>query len=94
VRRLGTDVAWAEDPPSFTRRFVTNVRIDPADPFELRVRDYLLLYRSRGDRGVYDLLSGERHHVLRPNNGSFQIASRRVILDQASLGTKNLGVFL
>lgn len=95
VRRLGTDVAWAEDPPSFTRRFITNVRIDPADPAELRVRDYLLLYRSRGDRGAYDLLSGERQHVLRPADGdAFRIASRRVILDQASLGTKNLGVFL
>jgi 3-phenylpropionate/cinnamic acid dioxygenase small subunit len=27
VRRLGTNVAWAEDPPSLTRRFVTNIRV-------------------------------------------------------------------
>jgi 3-phenylpropionate/cinnamic acid dioxygenase small subunit len=27
VKRLRTDVAWAEDPPSHTRRFVTNIRV-------------------------------------------------------------------
>lgn len=94
VRRLGTDVAWAEDPPSFTRRFVTNFRIDPEQGDEVRVRDYLLLYRSRGDGGTHDLISGEREHVLRGHDDGFQIASRRVVLDQASIGTKNLGVFL
>jgi 3-phenylpropionate/cinnamic acid dioxygenase small subunit len=94
VRRLGTDVAWAEDPPSFTRRFVTNFDIEPEDDGEVRVRDYLLLYRSRGDGGVYDLISGEREHRLRVDDGHFQIAHRRVVIDQASLGTKNLGVFL
>jgi PAH dioxygenase small subunit len=94
VRRLGTEVAWAEDPPSFTRRFVTNFRIDPERDGEVSVRDYLLLYRSRGDGGHHDLVSGEREHVLRPHDEGFQIASRRVVLDQASVGTKNLGVFL
>lgn len=94
VRRLGTDVAWAEDPPSFTRRFVSNFRIEPERDGEVRVHDYLLLYRSRGDGGTHDLISGEREHVLRPHDGGFRIAGRRVIVDQASLGTKNLGVFL
>lgn len=60
----------------------------------MRVRDYLLLYRSRGDGGVHDLISGERAHVLRVEDGGFRLASRRVVIDQASLGTKNLGVFL
>jgi PAH dioxygenase small subunit len=94
VRRLGTDVAWAEDPPSFTRRFVTNFRIEPEQDGEVRVRDYLPLYRSRGDGGTHDLISGEREHVLRSHDDGFQIAGRRVVLDQASIGTKNLAVFL
>lgn len=94
VRRLGTDVAWAEDPPSFTRRFVSNFDIEPEEDGEVRVRDYLLLYRSRGDGGVYDLISGEREHLLRVDVSGFRLASRRVVIDQASLGTKNLGVFL
>jgi PAH dioxygenase small subunit len=94
VKRLGTDVAWAEDPPSFTRRFVTNFEIAPEEDGEVRVRDYLLMYRSRGDGGVHDLISGEREHVLRVSEEGFRLASRRVVLDQASIGTKNFGVFL
>ncbi|MEO3872168.1 aromatic-ring-hydroxylating dioxygenase subunit beta [Nonomuraea sp. B12E4] len=52
VRRLGTNVAWAEDPPSFTRRFVTNVKVAWGEcENEFAVRSYLPLHRSRGDRG-------------------------------------------
>jgi len=95
VRRLLTDVAWAEDPPSFTRRFVTNFRFEagPADD-ELTVRTNLLLYRSRHATGAHDLLSGERTDVLRLVDGRLRIARRRVVLDQAAIGTKNLGIFL
>lgn len=95
VRRLRTDVAWAEDPPSHTRRLVTNVRIRliVGSP-ELAVRSNLLLFRSRGDRGAYDLIVGERHDVFRHVDDGWRIASRRAILDQSSLGTKNLAVFL
>jgi PAH dioxygenase small subunit len=95
VRRLGTDVAWAEDPPSVTRRFVTNVKVGLGESSnEITVRTYLLLYRTRGDRGTHDLLSCVRHDVLRVVPDSFRIARRRVVLDQAVLGTKNLAVFL
>lgn len=96
VRRLRTDVAWAEDPPSHTRRFVTNVRITPAAGVdaELDVRSNLMLFRSRGDLGAYDLIVGERHDRLRLGDGAWRISRRRAILDQSSLGTKNLGVFL
>jgi 3-phenylpropionate/cinnamic acid dioxygenase small subunit len=94
VKRLRTDVAWAEDPPSLTRRFVTNLRIVPDGDGELAVRSNLMLFRSRGDLGAYDLIVGERHDRLRSVDGGWRIASRRAILDQASLGTKNLAVFL
>lgn len=95
VRKLGTDVGWAEDPPSLTRRFVTNIRAEWGDrPDELKVRSYLLLFRSRGDRGHHDLLAGVRHDVLRTVLNGFRIARRRIVLDQTSLGTKNLAIFL
>lgn len=95
VRRLGTDVAWAEDPPSLTRRFVTNIKVSWGQrEGELAVRSYLLLYRSRGDQGTHDLLSGERHDLLRVEGDQMRIARREVLLDQVTLGTKNLAVFL
>jgi PAH dioxygenase small subunit len=95
VRRLRTDVAWAEDPPSHTRRLVTNVRIRLTDvDNELDVRSNLLLFRSRSDRGEYDLIVGERHDRFRLADGEWKICRRRIVLDQSSLATKNLGVFL
>jgi 3-phenylpropionate/cinnamic acid dioxygenase small subunit len=95
VRRLATDVAWAEDPRSHTRRFVTNIRIEPAGTDgELLVRSNLMLFRSRGDMGAYDLIVGERHDRLRLVDGEWRICRRRAVLDQSSLSTKNLGVFL
>ncbi|MEN2740596.1 3-phenylpropionate/cinnamic acid dioxygenase subunit beta [Microbacterium sp. X-17] len=95
VRRLRTDVAWAEDPPSHTRRLITNIRIRLTDvPDELDVRSNLLLFRSRGDRGQYDLIVGERQDRFRKVGDEWKISRRRAILDQSSLSTKNLGVFL
>ncbi|MFZ0040239.1 MAG: 3-phenylpropionate/cinnamic acid dioxygenase subunit beta [Solirubrobacteraceae bacterium] len=95
VRRLGTDVAWAEDPPSLTRRLVTNIRVAAgAGDDDLTVKSNLLLFRSRGDRGRHDLVCGQREDVLRRVDGTLRIARRRALLDQASLGTKNLAIFL
>ena len=95
VQRLKTDFAWAEDPPSRTRRFVTNVRIRPADdPDQLDVRSYLLIYRNRGDTARHDLISGERHDRLRRVGAAWKLARRSFVVDQAVLGTRNLAIFV
>ncbi len=60
VQRLATDHAWTEDPPSRTRHFVTNVRTFRHQAGELRVESALLLFRSRGDTRVPDLVSAGR----------------------------------
>lgn len=95
VKRLRTDVAWAEDPPSHTRRLITNLRVRPGeDPGLVTARTNFLLFRSRGDLGAHDLIVGERQDILRREGGTWLITRRRIVLDQSSLGTKNLGVFL
>lgn len=95
VERLRTDFAWAEDPPSRTRHFVSNVRVNGTDePDAFEVRSYLLLYRNRGGDAGADLLSGERQDVWRRVDGGWRLARRRVLVDQATLGIKNLAVFL
>lgn len=95
IKRLATDSAWAEDPPSRVRHFVSNVRVaEPAAGNELAVRSYLLVYRNRGSDPGHDLLSGERFDVLRRVDGELRLAARRVILDQATVGTKNLAILL
>jgi 3-phenylpropionate/cinnamic acid dioxygenase small subunit len=95
VERLSGDYAWAEDPPSRTRRFVTNQRVFTLDGSEdLRVRSNLLLYRERGDETEPQLLSGERVDDLREVDGRLKLIRRRVLLDHATLLTPNLGIFL
>jgi PAH dioxygenase small subunit len=93
VARLKTDFAWAEDPPSRTRRFVSNVRVSPGADGETAVRSYLLIYRNRGDTPAVEILSCERRDVLVRAGGGWKVRRRTIIVDQASLGAKNLAIF-
>lgn len=95
VRRLETEYAWAEDPPSRTRHFVTNIRVTPADEDdELAVRSNLLLYRSQGTELHHDLISAERRDVLRRTEEGMRLARRKILLDHSVLTTHNLSIFL
>ena len=95
VRRLETEYAWAEDPPSRTRHFVTNVRVaEGEEDDEVTVRTNLLLYRSRGSDPRQDLLSAECKDVLRKEDGQWKLRRRVILLDHSVLMTHNLSVFL
>jgi 3-phenylpropionate/cinnamic acid dioxygenase small subunit len=94
VKRYDSEYAWAENPPSRTRRLVSNVRVRGEANDEIDVRNNLLLYRSQGDTTEYDLIVGERKDVLRRVDGSLKLAERVVHLDQTILGTRNLSFFL
>lgn len=95
VRRLETNMAWSEDPPPRTSRFVTNVRVVPSDrePGAFVVRSNLFLYQNRLEREV-NTFSAAREDVLRQHGDSFRIAERTVRLDQAVVLAKSLSVFL
>lgn len=95
VERLETEHAWAEDPPSRTRRFVTNIRCWEGDtPDEIVARSNLLLFRSRGDILGPDLLSGQRTDLLRRTDDGHRLVRREVLLDESVLRTQNLAIFL
>jgi len=95
VDRLHTDFAWAEDPPSRTRRMISNVRVRPtASEAELDVRSYILLYRSRGTEAGADLISAERRDVWRRVDATWRLARRFVLFDQSTLGVASLTNFL
>ena len=96
VERLDTKSAWAEDPPSRTRRFVSNVRIwETATANEFEVESYLLLTRSRYEQSRLAELSCVRHDLLRVDATSgFKLARREIIIDQAVVGMPNIALFL
>ena len=95
VRRLETEYAWAEDPPSRTRHFVTNIRVaEGEEEDEVAVKSNLLLYRSRGSDPEHDLISAERRDVLRKEEGQWKLRRRVILLDHSVVTTHNLAVFL
>jgi ethylbenzene dioxygenase subunit beta len=91
VDRVETGFAWAEEPPSRIRHLVTNVRVrrEPGADGEVRARSYVMIYRSRWDRPHYDILTGERHDVLRHEQGRWRLAYRKVVLDNTTIPTHN-----
>lgn len=87
--------AWAEDPPSRCRRFVTNVRVAERDtPGEYEVVSYFFLERSRGDSPDNENITAERRDVWREVEGEYKLAQREIIVDQSVLGMSNFAVFL
>jgi phthalate 3,4-dioxygenase beta subunit len=94
VQRLYTEHAWAEDPPSRTRHFVSNVRTFAFSDTELYVESALLLFRSRGDTREGDLISAGRTDLLRLTEGGMRLARRQIKVDESVLRTQNLAVFL
>jgi biphenyl 2,3-dioxygenase subunit beta len=93
VERVYAKNAWAEMPPSRTRHFVSNVRVKRDDGSELEVRSNFLVYRTRMETDQ-DMFVGERQDLLRRVDGSFKIARRTIVLDQAVLAAKNISVFI
>jgi 3-phenylpropionate/cinnamic acid dioxygenase small subunit len=100
VARFATEHAWAEDPPSRLRHFITNVRTFECDSIEgasqLIVESAELLFRSRGDVNESALVSCGREDLLRRADGSatWKLARRRIIADESVLRMQNLAVFL
>ena len=93
VDRLDTGMAWAEDPPSRTRHFVSNVEVEPGDrEGELKVYSNFIMYRTRAETEE-DFYVGSRQDVLRAMGGDLKIAYRMIVLDQNVLLAKNLSNF-
>ena len=93
VDRLDTGMAWAEDPPSRTRHLISNVEVEPGErESELKVYSNFIMYRSRGETEE-DFYVGSREDVLRNVDGSWQLASRKIVFEQNVLSAKNLSNF-
>ncbi|MEE8466536.1 MAG: 3-phenylpropionate/cinnamic acid dioxygenase subunit beta [Dehalococcoidia bacterium] len=93
VERLGSGMAWAEDPPSRTRHFVSNVQLEPGpNDNELRVFSNFIMYRSRGET-EQDFYVGSREDILRQEGGQWKVAYRKIVMDQNVLLAKNISNF-
>jgi biphenyl 2,3-dioxygenase beta subunit len=89
IQRLSVGRAWAEDPPSRTRRLVTNVRLLSVDGDEINVGCNFKLYRTRLN-SEEDSWIGRREDLLRRVDGGFKLARRHIFLEQTVILSQNM----
>lgn len=95
IRKVTSEMGWAENPPSRTRHLISNVIVkESSEANTYEVSSAFLLYRNRLERQV-DIFAGERRDVLRraDNHAGFKIARRTILLDQSTLLSNNLSMF-
>jgi 3-phenylpropionate/cinnamic acid dioxygenase small subunit len=93
VERVYARTAWAEMPPSRTRRLISNIRVKWDDGEQIQVQSNFIAYRTRMEKDE-DFFVGTRQDILRRIENGFKIARRTIILDQAILRAKNISIFL
>jgi 3-phenylpropionate/cinnamic acid dioxygenase small subunit len=92
VRRL-EHTAWAEEPFTRTRRFLTNLRVNESEN-GLRVESYLLVMCSRQASPEWEMLSCRRlDHFQRSEAGPLKLLRREIEIDQVVLGLTTLSIF-
>jgi len=89
VDRLRVGRAWAEDPPSRTRRLITNIRIMGAQGDDLNTACNFKLYRTRLN-SEEDTWIGRREDTLRRVDGEFRLARRHIYLEQTVILSQNM----
>lgn len=95
VARLGTDYAWAEDPPTRTRHLITNVMARPAEAAgEVAVRSNFLIYRTRGNLATAELFAGRRDDRWRRTDDGWRLARRVAVLDQVNIGSPSMSILI
>ena len=92
IAKLKTGRSWAEDPPSRTRHLITNIRITKEEGHILAVESNFHVYRTRLNSEETSWI-GSRHDILRRVDTSFQIADRKIFLEQTVLLSRNLSNF-
>ena len=97
VRQIQTGIHWAEEPVSRISHLISNIQlieVNPSgeEPTEVSARCRFLVYRNRVETET-DILVGKREDLLRRVGGEWQIARRKILLDQNVLLSKNLTFF-
>ena len=85
----------AEDPPSFCRRFITNIRADHGgEPDSYLVAANLRVFKNRPSNDATAFYVGERRDALHRVDGALRIAARVVRLDESVLQGGTLSTLL
>lgn len=83
VKQLLGKAAWAENPPSRTRRLISNVRIQGVEGESIYVTANFAVYRMRFEHT--DTYVGRYEYTLVQRDGRLKIRARKAILDLEAL---------
>ena len=78
IGRLESGLAHAQNPPSKTKRLVSNVQIENATEDAATVLSGFILYELR--RGKERIFAGRCEHRMHLVDGTWKIASKKVVL--------------
>ena len=92
VKQIMTGRHWAEEPISRTTHMLSNIQVETSSAAEVTTKCRFLVYRNRTETET-DFFVGKREDSLRRSDEGWQIAQRRIYLDQNTLLAKNLTVF-
>jgi 3-phenylpropionate/cinnamic acid dioxygenase small subunit len=85
----------AENPPSLTRRVVSNIEAYQGNvPGEVLATSYLLAYRNRPSVPLGGFYVAQRQDILRKGESGWRLARRLVQLDQTMLFDGSLSTIL
>lgn len=83
VQQLLGKSAWAENPPSRTRRLISNVRIRGVTGEHIAVTANFVVYRLRFEQ--VDTYVGRYEYTLVERDGTLRIRARKAVLDLEAL---------
>lgn len=93
IKRLQSGYVWAEDPPNFVRRMVSNVEVVSTEvAAEKNVHSVITIHRSRIDSQSRYLVAG-RVDRWRKVEGDWRLARREIALDHSTVPDTNLNLF-
>jgi len=78
IGRLQSGLAHAQNPPSKTKRLVSNVQIENATENTATILSGFILYELR--RGKERVFAGRYEHRLHLVDGTWKIASKKIVL--------------
>ena len=92
IKRLQSGAAYSQDPQSKLNRIIGNIRIEPSNGDEIKVRSNFNVTHLR--RGHLDTYSGTQLHTLRREDGQLKVALRKVLLLQNDEPLNNITFLL
>lgn len=93
IDRLRSGFVWAEDPPNFVRRVVSNVECERAiSEGKIIVHSVVVIHRNRID-GLTKFLTAGRTDRWRRGDCGWHLAARASTLDHSVAPDSNMNVF-